>query len=59
MTTPYTRIKEREAFVDSLISSNLLDLAIDWIGDNIDPAEVFDKKVLDQWAWDNGFKKFE
>ena len=58
-STNWERIKQREAFVESLVASNMLDLAIEWIGDNLWVEDVFDKKVLEQWAFDNGFRKFE
>lgn len=58
-SSPMEKIRHREAFVDSLVASNLLDLAIEWIGDNLWVEDVFDKKTLEQWAFDNGFRKFE
>jgi hypothetical protein len=52
-------LAQRERFVDSLIDNNLLELAIDWIGEEFEPDQVFDTKVLEKWAYDAGFKRFE
>jgi hypothetical protein len=51
--------QQREQFVDSLIDNNLLEMAIDWIAEEFVPEQVFDTKVLENWAFDNGFKRFE
>lgn len=37
-------------FIESVIDSNLLDNAVDWIRDNLSPDEVFDDKDLKSWA---------
>jgi len=42
-----------------LIDNNLLEMAIDWIAEEFVPEQVFDTKVLENWAFDNGFKRFE
>ena len=56
---PKTNWKQREAFVNCLINSALLDEAVEWIGEELDPETVFSQKKLEQWAFDNGFRKFE
>ena len=38
---------------------DLLDAAVDWIRDNLIPEDVFDADDLADWAYSNGFKKFE
>lgn len=35
----------------------LLDAAMQWIGANMDPDEVFDNDKLQDWAESNGFVK--
>lgn len=34
-----------------------LDVAIDWVADNLLPVEVFGVDELTKWAIDNGFKQ--
>lgn len=53
----YTQEKE---FINSVISTSLLDDAISWIKDNLKPDDVFNAGDLENWAEDNGYiKKFE
>ena len=28
---------------------------VDWVGNNLDPSDVFDEKELNEWATDNNF----
>lgn len=42
-------------FVQSVISTDLLANAIEWIAKNLSPEDVFDKEQLVDWANDNGF----
>ena len=51
--------RENKNFIDSLISQNLLDEAIDWIQSSMAPQEVFTKSQLEEWAIYNGFVKEE
>ncbi len=37
-------------FLKAVISTSLLDDAIDWIKVNLDPADVFSDEVLAEWA---------
>lgn len=39
------------------ISSTALDTAIEYIGDNCDPGDVFSEKILQNWAESNGYTK--
>lgn len=42
-------------FIADLISSSLLDDAIDWIANSLSPEEVFRNEELKTWAEDNGY----
>ena len=42
-------------FIDSVLSRDLLDVAVVWIGDNLAPEDVFSRDQLDEWAYDNDF----
>ena len=48
-------------FLNDVIGVGLLETAIDWIKDNLNPEEVFDDDVLEKWAedWalDNNYEK--
>lgn len=47
--------KFREYFIESNVS--LLNTAIDFINDNMEPDEVFDDVKLHQWAQENGYAR--
>ena len=51
--------QQNNDFIDSIFSPDFLDLATRWINENLSPEDVFSCKQLSQWAYDNGFKKFE
>jgi len=51
--------KENHNFIDGVLNQDLLDCAVVWIGDNLAPEDVFDSGVLSEWAFENGFVKFE
>lgn len=38
-----------------LIDENLLEVAVDWISNSLEPDDVFSQEKLEQWALDNGF----
>ncbi len=44
-------------FMEHVMTTDPLEMAIDWISDNLSPEDVFDKKTLDQWAIDSGYTK--
>lgn len=46
---------EGKAFVEAVISTNLLDDAVSWLQDNVDPVDVFTHEQLSDWALENGF----
>jgi hypothetical protein len=52
-----TTYKENRDFTESIMNSDLLDLAIDWIKSNLAPHEVFNESELESWAEDSGYKK--
>lgn len=37
----------------------LLDSVVEWIQGQLSPEDVFDKTELENWAYDNGFRKVE
>jgi hypothetical protein len=41
------------------MSSTALDAAISWIGDNLNPDDVFSEKQLQSWAENNGYAEKE
>lgn len=54
-----TTVRQDSEFVSAVISSSLLEEAIDWIKGNLNPEDVFDEKHLDTWAEENGYKKVD
>lgn len=56
---PTTVAQDRE-FLSAIISeSRLLEDAINWIADNMKPAEVFSDKQLTSWAVSKGYEKVD
>ena len=52
-----TRQNDRD-FAAALASPETwLDAAIEWIGTNLNPEDVFSENALSIWARDNGFKE--
>ena len=51
--------KENKDFAESILVQYPLDDAIDWIGRNMNPGDVFDDDTLktwaEDWASDNGY----
>lgn len=39
------------------MSSTALDNAVEWIGSQLDPEDVFSEKQLSAWAESNGYSK--
>ncbi|MFC1924280.1 hypothetical protein ACFLXA_02820 [Chloroflexota bacterium] len=52
-----TTATQDKSFLDHIIKSNILEDAVDWIGINLSPEDVFSDKDLEDWALDNGFIK--
>jgi len=49
--------KQEQDFINNIISSDLLENAIDWIKNNLSPDDVFSQKDLESWAEDNKYVK--
>jgi hypothetical protein len=48
-----TTYKQDTLFISYLIPKDLLEQAIDWIKDNMEPEDVFSPEALKQWALAN------
>jgi len=46
-------------FISAVINNSLLEEAIDWISDHMNPEDVFSSDDLERWATDNGMVKEE
>lgn len=54
-----TTTSQDRSFRDELIANDLLEQAIDWIKNNMEPEEVFTEQQLEKWAENNNYKKEE
>jgi len=54
-----TTSKEDSDFISEVISQTLLEESMQWIGDNLNPEEVFSERKLAEWATENGFVEGE
>jgi hypothetical protein len=52
-----TTHRQDTEFRDQLIKTTLLEEAIDWIGSNLAPEDVFRESDLVDWAESNGYVK--
>ena len=52
-----TSVQQDKNFRDTLIPSNILEDAIQWIQDNMEPEDVFTKDQLNDWATENNYKQ--
>jgi len=50
-----TTVIEDRDFIQSVISSTLLEESIEWIKANLEPGEVFEKSELIDWAEAQGY----
>jgi len=53
-----TNSRQNRDFKDIIVSEmpdSILETAIDWISRNMNPADVFSKSELSDWADDNGY----
>jgi len=48
-----TTSKQDADFIDSIIPNRLLEAAIEWIGNNMSPEDVFKKESLEDWSGNN------
>jgi hypothetical protein len=55
---PTTAQQDRE-FLGTIINSTLLEEAIEWIANNMNPEDVFSESQLDEWAVDNDWVEAE
>ncbi len=51
-----TTTRQDKEFLEDVISSTLLESAIDWITGNMAPDEVFHVSDLKTWAEENGYQ---
>jgi len=51
--------RDNKNFVNSVLGSNVLEDAVEWIKNNLQPDEVFTEDELGTWAYENGFLKEE
>lgn len=51
MTTP----KQDREFIEAVIDKYLLEAAIEWIKENLEPGDVFSFKALETWAKSNRY----
>ena len=54
-----TTVRQDTDFIFAVIGTQLLESAIDWIGSNMEPEDVFDETRLADWARANGFEEKE
>lgn len=54
-----TTVKQNANFIARILPTTLLELAIDWIVDNMEPEDVFDTARLSEWAEGSGYVKEE
>ena len=46
--------QDRE-FLESVVGSDLLENALSWISENLEPDDIFSTVVLETWAENHGF----
>lgn len=50
-------VNEINSLVEVTVNSCALEIAIEFIGKNFDPEDIFTEKQLSTWAEDNGYTK--
>jgi hypothetical protein len=48
---------QNREFLVSVVGDDALDDAIEWIGHNLIPEDVFSVDVLTEWAYENGYSR--
>lgn len=48
-------VDQNRSFTEAIMQNWPLDEAIRWINDNLAPDEVFDERILEGWAENNGW----
>ena len=51
-----TTVRQDSEFLAAVVSSSMLEDAIDWIKSNMNPEDVFEEKDLATWAEENGYE---
>jgi hypothetical protein len=54
-----TSHNEDQSFIHAVINPCLLEEALEWIKDNMEPADVFDEDELRSWAENKGMEDAE
>jgi len=54
VSTGFSQNRNNE-FIDAVVQRDLLDVAVVWIGDNLQPEDVFSRDQLDEWAENEGW----
>ena len=49
-----TTLRQDNEFVESILGTILED-SVEWIGNNMDPEDVFSESDLSYWAMEHGF----
>lgn len=58
MTTRFSHSNNAN-FIDAILPQDLLDVAVVWIGDNLEPDDVFSTDQLEEWALEDGWSRAE
>ena len=48
--------EDTRSFVDATISKMILEDALEWIGENLYPEDVFTQEQLEMWAKEEGYE---
>ena len=54
-----TSARQDSDFISEVISSTLLEQAMQFIADNFEPEDIFEEDVMKEWANENGYIKEE
>jgi hypothetical protein len=54
-----TSARQDSDFIREVISSTLLEQAMQFIADNFEPEDIFEEDVMREWANENGYIKEE
>lgn len=59
---PELNWKQKEVFINMVVAANvdaqtLLNDAISWIAENLNPEDVFPNRELEKWAESEGYSK--
>jgi len=54
-----TSVRQDSDFISEVISSTLLEQAMQFIADNFEPGDIFEEDELREWANENGYIKEE